>query len=183
MSFGPVGFPPQSNLIGAKVEIIDMTGGNGTSPSLPKKLNDDDKSSELNLQFRTKKSNVHVCIVWKCGTVSFPKDLFFEINPLVTFLVNCCFHEIFAKKVWVERISVISTPTCVVHPVWKIGEIENETFASWSRDLRNVAVLLNLFANFLLKWLQCATVWKLGNYTLTIFLRQKLREINYFIWW
>ena len=99
MSFGPVGFPPQSNLIGAKVEIIDMTGGNGTSPSLPKKLNDDDKSSELNLQFRTKKSNVHVCIVWKCGTLSFPKDLFFEINPLVTFLVNCCFHEIFAKKV------------------------------------------------------------------------------------
>ena len=47
MSFGPVGFPPQSNLIGAKVEIIDMTGGNGTSPSLPKKLNDDEKSSEL----------------------------------------------------------------------------------------------------------------------------------------
>ena len=47
MSFGPVGFPPQSNLIGAKVEIIDMTGGNGTSPSLPKKLNDDDKSSEF----------------------------------------------------------------------------------------------------------------------------------------
>ena len=44
MSFGPVGL--QSDSKGAKVEIIDMTGGTGTPPIINKKEHPDKKEKD-----------------------------------------------------------------------------------------------------------------------------------------